>query len=290
VKRAGLGIAFVLAAAAVARADTLTTVRRPVIVSEPVSGRVASIGGDVTIRSRVAGDVIVWGADVRIEPGGFVGGDVVDFGGSVAAPEGAIRGRLLTPGSLGALYLAEAERAPWARENAPWARGARRTVPWTTVAGLRLFVLAMWILLSSIVLRFRSGSVARMAKVFEESPGAAAASGVVGIVFLFLAGIAAFTALPAAARVPAAAAILAAAFALKLFGMTALFLFAGQKLTGRFSPASRPAALVLGLAVCGAVSLVPVAGPLLWSAASVFAVGAALYTRLGAPRFRVAEA
>ena len=264
-----LAALLLLAAAGAASAAPLTTVRRPLVVSTPVPGRVASVGGDV----------IVWGADVRIEPGGSVAGDVVDFGGTVAAPPGAIGGRLLTPGSLAGLYLAEAKRAPWERGTA-----------WTTFAGLRLFVLAIWMLLSSLVLRFRSSAVARMARVLEESPGSSAASGVVGVVFLFLAGVAAFTALPGSVRVPAAAAILAAALALKLFGMTALFLFAGQALTRRFSPAARPAALALGLAVCGAVSLVPVAGPLVWSAASVFAVGAAVYTRLGSPRFRVAAA
>ena len=47
------------------------------------------------------------------------------------------------------------------------------------------------------------------------------------------------------------------------------------------------AALALGLAVCGAASLVPVAGPIVWSAASILAVGAALSTRFGSPRFRV---
>jgi hypothetical protein len=128
-----------------------------------------------------------------------------------------------------------------------------------------------------------------MARVLEESPGACAASGVLGIVFLFLAGVAALTALPVPVRVPIAAVILAAALALKLLGMTALFLFAGQALSRRFSPPDRPAVLALGLGICGAASLVPVAGPLVWSAASVFAVGAAVYTRLGAPRFRVAE-
>jgi hypothetical protein len=141
---------------------------------------------------------------------------------------------------------------------------------------------------SSLVLRLRGSGVARASAAIEERPALAAASGVVGIVFLFLAGVAAFTAFPPAARAPAAALILAAAFGSKLFGMTALFLFTGQKLGGRFSPAARPGALALGLAICGAVSLVPVAGPILWSAASILAVGAAIFTRLGSPRFRVA--
>jgi hypothetical protein len=216
----------------------------------------------------------------------MVEGDVVVFGGRVAAPPGAIRGRVLTPGSVAAIYLAEARSAPWSRENPESGRGG---VPWRTFAGLRLFLLAFWTAASALVLRFRGSGVARASLVLEENPALAAASGVIGIAFLFLAGVAAFTALPGALRVPAAALILAAAFGAKLFGMTAFFLFAGQKLAGKFAPAARPAAMTLGLAICGAISLVPVAGPVLWSAASVLAVGAAIFTRLGSPRFRVAS-
>jgi hypothetical protein len=46
----------------------------------------------------------------------------------------------------------------------------------------------------------------------------------------------------------------------------------------------------VGFAVLGGISLVPVAGPLLWSAASIVAVGTALLSRFGRPAFRVAIA
>jgi hypothetical protein len=70
--------------------------------------------------------------------------------------------------------------------------------------------------------------------------------------------------------------------------MGALFLLVGQKLTSSFSPARRPAALAVGFAVLGALSLLPVAGAILWSAASVAAVGVAFVSRFGAPQVRVA--
>jgi len=269
--------AALLAVSSAASAANVTSVGRTVVVSAPVSGRVTSIGGDVLVRAPVSGDVVVWGGDVRLEPGAAVEGDVVDLGGTVAGPASSVRGRILTPGSLTAIYLSEARRAPWQTSE----------IGWATLAGLRLFVLALWTLAASVVLRFWSSPVSRAATAFEEGPGLAAASGIVGVVFLFLAAIAALTALPSAARVPAAALIVAAAFALKVFGMTALFVFVGQRLTGWNRAASRPGALALGLLVCGAVSLVPVAGPIVWSAASVLSVGAAVSTRFGSPRFRV---
>jgi hypothetical protein len=276
VRRLAAAAAF-LAASTAATAGNVSSVRRTIVVSTPVSGRVTSIGGDVLVRSRVSGDVVVWGGDVRLEPGAAVGGDVVDFGGTVAGPASAVRGRILTPGSLTAIYLSEARRAPWQASE----------IGWAAFAGLRLFVLALWTLTASLVLRFWSSPVSRAATAFEEGPGLAAASGIVGVVFLFLTAIAALTALPSAVRVPAAALIVATAFALKIFGMTALFVFVGQRLTGWHRAASRPAALAIGLLVCGAVSLVPVAGPVVWSAASVLAIGAAVSTRFGSPRFRV---
>jgi hypothetical protein len=70
--------------------------------------------------------------------------------------------------------------------------------------------------------------------------------------------------------------------------MGALFLLVGQKVSASFSPARRPAALALGFAVLGGISLLPIAGAILWSAASVAAVGVALLSRFGVPRFRVA--
>jgi hypothetical protein len=54
------------------------------------------------------------------------------------------------------------------------------------------------------------------------------------------------------------------------------------------SPARRPAALASGLAVLGLISLVPFVGPVVWSAASVAAVGIALLSRFGMPRYKIA--
>src|SRR4029079_19407887 len=111
----------------------VTSVRRTVVVSVPVSGRVTSVGGDVVVRAPVSGDVVVWGRDVTRDPGAAVGGDVVDFGGIVEGSVASVRGRILTPGSLSAIYLSEARRAPWQSSG----------IGWATFAGLRLFVLAL---------------------------------------------------------------------------------------------------------------------------------------------------
>ncbi len=240
-----------------------------------------SLGGDVDLRARVSGDVVAWGGSIRLAPGSSVGGNLIAFGANVTGDHGAVGGRILTPGSLAELYLSEAKRGPLHPSSGK---------DLATSLGLRLLVLSIWVALSALVLRLWSGPAARAARCFAENPAAAAAAGLAGVVFLLVAGVTAFSAFPSALRVPLAAAILAVAAALKIFGMTAFFLFLGQTIGRRFSPRNRPAALALGLAVAGLVSLVPFAGPLLWSAASVVSVGAAVYTRFGSPRFRVAVA
>ena len=273
-------LAVVLSAAA-AGGESLVTVGKPLAVIAPVQGRVVSVAGEVDLRAPVTGDVVAWGGEVRIDPGAAIGGNLIAFGAEVSGDRGAVAGRIVTPGSLASLYLAEAERGPF--RSVPAAASA-------AAAGLRLLALAIWAVLSSVVLRLWAGPVARTAVCFEENPAAAATSGIVGLVFLLLSAVTAFSAFPAALRVPGAVVILAVAAALKIFGMTALFLFLGQRIARRFSPRQRPAALALGLLAAGLVSLVPVAGPVLWSAASIVAIGAAVYTRFGAPRFRIAVA
>jgi hypothetical protein len=76
--------------------------------------------------------------------------------------------------------------------------------------------------------------------------------------------------------------------AAKVFGMGALFLLLGQKLTRTVAPARRPAALAAGFAALAAASLVPFVGGVIWAAASVVAVGVAVASRFGTPRLRIA--
>jgi len=284
-KRRPLARAFGLVAAAAlatsVRAESLVTVGKPLTVVQPVDGRVVSVAGDVDLRAPVHGDVVAWGGSLRMAPGATIGGNLIAFGAEIQGPREAIAGRILTPGSLASLYLAESRRGPVSPVSA-------KDLP--TTIGLRLLVIAIWAVLSTAVLRFWGGRVARGAVCFEENPAAAAAAGLAGIVFLFLSGVTAFSALPDSLRAPSALIVLGVAAALKVFGMTSLFLFLGQRMSGWLSPRRRPAALALGLSAAGLLSLIPIAGPILWSAASVVSVGAAVFTRFGAPRFRVAIA
>ena len=69
------------------------SVGRPVRVDAPRTADVVSIGGKVTVNSRVDGDVWTLGADVELTPRAEVTGSVVALGGKVTAGPGAtVRG------------------------------------------------------------------------------------------------------------------------------------------------------------------------------------------------------
>lgn len=270
---------FLLLSAGVAAADSgVSAVGRDIAINEPRE-RVVAVLSDVSIEARVSGDVIVWGGDVSFSPAGSVGGDLWVFGGSVIAPGGRapVEGRISTPGSLLSLYLAEVGKAPW-----------DAYVRSSVFYGLRLIGLSAWLLVTLLLVYFFGSPAARAAARAQEDWSRTLLVGILGLLTLFLAAGVILSFLPPALSVPIAVLIAAIAVASKIFGMGVLFLLVGQRLIQSETPARRPAALAVGFAVLGALSLIPVLGSILWSAASVVAVGIALLSRFGLPRFRVA--
>ena len=258
----------------------VASVGRDLVLSRSVPGRVIAVASDVRVESAVAGDVIVWGGDVSFGPQGSVAGNLVVFGGTIRGVPGRplpVAGTVSTPGSLLPLYLAEMRRAPWDTN-------ALSPLVWA----LRLFSLAAWLLIAALLLYVFGSPLARAADRAESDWAGALAAGALGVLTIFLAAAATLSLLPSAIAVPIALVLAAAAVAAKIFGMGALFLLLGQKLLDSFAPARRPAALALGFAVLGGISLLPVAGAIVWSAASIVAVGVAFLSRFGSPRFRVA--
>jgi hypothetical protein len=282
VRAALAALAVLISSAAVASPAGISTVGRDVVVNEKVPGRVVAVAADVRIESTVAGDVIVWGGDVSFGPTGSIGGNLFVLGGTVHDAPGRalpVAGTVATPGALLRIYLAEMKRAPWEP-------GALSPVVW----GLRLLALSVWLAIATGLLYFFGSPLSRAAERADSNWTAALTAGVLGVLTIFLAAAAALALLPTAVAVPVTLVLGAAAVAAKIFGMGALFLLIGQKLTESVSPARRPAALAAGFAVLGGLSLLPIAGAIVWSAASVVAVGIAFLSRFGAPRWRISLA
>ena len=236
--------------------------------------------GNVRIASRVSGDVVVWGGDITFSGAGSVEGNVSVFGGEVHGPAGKplpVTGLVTTPGALLSLYLAEMRRAPWQAEE----RAA-------AFRSMRLVALSAWLAISLTLLLLFGSPFARAAASAEGDWSGSLLAGALGVLTLFLSAAAAFALLPAPLSVPIAALLGAVAVCAKIFGMGALFLLLGQKILRNVSAPRRPFALAVGFTALGGASLLPVLGALLWSAASVVAVGIAFLSRFGTPRYRVA--
>lgn len=260
---------------------SITSVGRDVVVSQALPGRVVCVLADVRIAARVSGDVVVWGGNVSFAPGGSIAGDLLVFGGRLEEPPGRmlpVEGRVSTPGSILRLYLTELGRAPW--------EGGRAEA--SAVGGLRLIALSLWLAVALALLYLFASPLSRAAMSAEEDWSGSLLAGALGVLTLFLAAGAALSLLPSALAIPIALVSAAIAVGAKVFGMAALFLLLGQKLLKSVAPARRPAALAAGFVVLGGVSLVPFLGALVWSAASIVAVGVALVSRFGTPRYRVA--
>lgn len=272
--------ALLLAAAPTPAAATgITSLGRDVVVTAPVSGRVVAVFANVRVEAAVSQDVIVWGGDVTLAPSGRVDGNLSVFGGDVVwrgSGRLPVAGTVSTPGSLLRLYLSEMERAPW-----------KISGHLATIAGLRLIGLALWLAVGLVLLYAFGSPFARAAAQAEKDWSGAMVAGVLGILTLFVTAAAALAILPAPVSVPIALLIAALGVAAKIFGMGALFLLIGQKWTGRLAPAGRPSSLAIGFSLLGAISLLPVVGPVAWSAASIVAVGISLTSRFGTPRLRV---
>ncbi len=272
-----------LATAVTSASPAVATVGRDLVLSRSVPGRVVAVASDVRIEAPVAGDVVVWGGTVSFGPNGSVAGNLVVFGGDILPMAGRplpVAGAISTPGTLLQLYLAEMRRAPWDASGA----NVRSPVFW----GLRVLALAVWLAIAVALLYFFGSPLSRAADRAESDWAGALTAGALGVLTLFLAAAATLTLLPSSLGVPITLALGVTAVAAKIFGMGALFLLVGQKLLATFAPSRRPVALALGFAILGGISLLPIAGAIVWSAASIVAVGIAFLSRFGAPRFRLA--
>ena len=275
------GFLFLAAASsAAAAAPGQTAFARDIEIRQPVAGRVVAVLSDVRIAAPVSGDVVVWGGRVTFEPAGSVAGNLSVFGGGISAPGGMplpVRGMVSTPGTLLRLYLDESHQPPWQGE------GQHALLS----RGLRLIALSAWLAVSLGLLFCFASPFARAAASADGDWPRTLLAGALGVLTLLLAAVSALALLPPPLSVPIAILFAGLAVAAKVFGMGALFLLLGQKLLQSVAPAKRPAALAAGLAALGAVSLLPFVGSVLWSAASVVAVGIAFGSRFGAPRYRV---
>lgn len=254
------------------RSGDLVALGREARVEGVLRGTLVTIGADVRISGRVEKDVVALGGDVRLEPGAFVGGDVLALGGEVQAggPGPApVGGRLLTVGALEAAFAAELRTSPL----------AVRPVRGLFLA-FRLALLLGWLIVGLALLRLVPRPLTGAAGLVPGRLTAVAAIGAAAVLSALLVSALLLVVLPATVGLFAAGLLVVALALAKAFGIAAVFVALGRRLTRTAARGSLlfgdPAALAVGLALLGSVSLVPVVGPLAWSVASLLGIGTAL--------------
>jgi len=213
---------------------------------------------DVTVSGPVDGDVVAVAGNVTLEPGARVGGDVVAVLGHIDRKPGAeVRGRVVTVSSVAGLGL---------RSPGP--------CPLRTGIALKLLVTGGWLLAVNLVLVLFPGLARRAATDPRLLSPESALLGVVAVLTVFTALVAALGLGPLA---PAGVVLLIAlTLALKVLGLSALTARLGTRLVPRGAMWPVPLRASLALAVLLAFRLVPVGGALLWTVVSVFGIGSGL--------------
>ncbi len=254
------------------RAGDLVVLGRGAVVEGVLAGTVVAVGGSVRVAGRVDKDVIAFGGNVILDDGAEVRGNVLVVGGVVRFDGGsrqAVGGRVLSVGELEAAFAAELQTSPL----------AARPVSGLLLA-FRLLLLALWLAVGLLLLRLGPRPVSAAAGSLPQSLATVAAIGAAGVLSSLLVSAFLLLVLPAMAGLLFTALLLTILMAAKVFGLAAVFVAIGRRVTRgakRGSPFfGDPAALAVGLALLGVASLIPVAGPLVWAVASLLGIGATL--------------
>lgn len=254
------------------RSGDLVVLGRDAEVGGVLRGTLVVVAGQVRVSGRVEKDVVALGGDVVLQAGADVRGDLLAVGGAVLAPPGdaaLVEGRLLTVGALEAAFAAELRTSPLAARTASG-----------LLLAFRLVLLLLWLTVGLLLLRFAPRPVAGAAGLLPGRLATVGALGAAAVLSALLLSAFLLLVLPAKAGLAATALLVGALGLAKAFGLAVVFVALGRLLNRgarRGSPFfGDPAALSLGLALLGLLSLVPVAGPLVWSLVSFVGIGVAL--------------
>ena len=261
-----------IAEGSVARSQVVA-LGRDLVIDGEASMDVAAVNGDARIHGRVGGSVIVLGGDVLLAAPARVDGDVFVLGGELhAAPGTTIGGRSVAYPSVGAAWLTLLEGP---------SLGLPAFSP--VVLAAKLALVAAWLALTLALLATGGEQVLATSRSVRDEPARAFATGLTGILAIFLTALLVSALSAAVVGLPLLALVGFFALLLKLWGMVAVFHALGEALgrrllRRRLLPLN---AASLGLLVLGAVKLLPWIGTFAWWTATFVGVGATLLTKFG---------
>jgi hypothetical protein len=248
------------------RESDVTYVQKDVKIDQPVMGTVQAYGGSLQIDDVISGDLLVIGGAVTFGARGRVKGKVIYAGTKITGAEGKVDGRIEPLASL---------------------EGATSAM---TKNAIITSLLLVW-MLAAVVVTLMSGREIRASSLeVRMSALHCFVLGLVAFTSFVLTAIAFSYLVPYVIGIPLLAALAVFGVLTKVYGMIVIFHAIGTIVAGARSrnQLSRRnwlrgdlAMVVIGVLILGAVRLVPVVGPIIWSLASIFGVGVALATKFG---------
>jgi len=256
---------------------------------EKVSGNVVVFGGSADIRGRVTGDVVAVGGTIHLRPGARVDGDVVAVAGAIDRSDGAVvSGDTVTVGP--GLHLPRANFTPRSIFDLHWG-----------ISGLSATLLGLlaWGFIGLLGVLLMKDRLGVMADALPAHPARAALYGLIGFALVpaalltatvasILASVLLAITIIGIPLIPAVfAALLALIFAgglLVVAGVIAVWFTLGRATLGLFNRQDvHPIwAVLIGLALIGIVSHLPMIGPLIVVTVIILGFGLAIMTGIGA--------
>ena len=258
------------------RPNDVTALGRRVEIRGDVAGAVVGSFGDILVTGRVTGPVVAIGGDVVVAGSGRVEGDVLAIGGAVrfdgaASAARSVGGHVRSLGALEAAFLSELRTSPLAGVTVS-----------PLLLSFRLFLLLLWLAMALLLLRTAPRALGDASTMVSGRLVLLGALGTSAVLTGLLLASGLVLALPARVGLALAAAVVSILYAVKVWGLAALFLAVGRRLLqgARRGGAlfGDPAAVTAGLLALGVPSLVPTVGPLFWALVSLVAIGLAVRT------------
>jgi hypothetical protein len=241
-----------------------TAVLTDLIVDEPVAGDVVVFAADLILgkNARVTGDAVAVGGNIRIADGAEVGRHVLAVFGTTEVPSGAVvGGRVLSFASLASLVQTPGAGPPSTRVS----------------VAVRLLASGGWLLVTTglafvFPVRMRYGAWA-LPPLGYRVP----ALGFL-VCFTVIASLVAALGFGPALGVPLIAGLMVVFFAAKAVGLAVISAALGAALVRRWLHHPMPISLevFVGTLVLLALRFLPVAGETVWAVMSVVALGASI--------------
>jgi hypothetical protein len=258
----------------------ISTLSRDVAVLGDVTGDISAVSGTVTVLGTVGGDISVVGGDLRVA--GKVNGDASVVGGALeTAGGGRVLGETSTVGKGNFKF----------NFNRSWPGGRHLHSQsffhsfWLSpfMFMWRSALLILWIALGCAIAALFTPAVLRARAELQSAPARSVAFGFLWTVLFWMLLVACIILSFVVIGIPLLIVLVAFHLALGAFGMTLTFSVVGEWLARRLNHAGASiyAAVFVGACFLGLARLVPVFGSVIWFAAGLFGIGAALASRFG---------